>query len=49
LCKYVSGKPAPLDDIDQVAWVTEDQLSAYSFPLNVKEYFEAGFKEMSEG
>jgi 8-oxo-dGTP diphosphatase len=45
LCKYKSGEPKPLDEIDAVTWVTKDDLSKYNFPPNVKEYITLGFEK----
>lgn len=43
LCRYKSGTPMPLDEIDEVAWVERDELDNYDFPPNVKEYVQKGF------
>ncbi len=49
LCFYKSGEAKPLDETDEVKWIDSvDQLDNFSFPPNVKEYFQKAAVVLNE-
>jgi 8-oxo-dGTP diphosphatase len=49
LCKHKSGTARPLDETDEVVWIDSvSDLDNYSFPPNVKEYFQKGAAALHE-
>jgi 8-oxo-dGTP diphosphatase len=43
LCHYKSGTARPLDETEELAWVTKAELDSYIFPPNVKNYVMSGY------
>ena len=35
-CKYISGEASPLEDTDDVRWISIDELDQYDFSPNIK-------------
>lgn len=49
LCFHESGTAKPLDEIDEVNWIDSvEELRNYSFPPNVREYFEQAIDKLNE-
>jgi ADP-ribose pyrophosphatase YjhB (NUDIX family) len=44
LCEYKSGKAKPLEDTDDVKWITKKEINNFDFAPNVKKYILEGFK-----
>lgn len=45
LCFWKAGRAQPLEDTQEVKWITKEEIDDFQFPPNVKKYIRAGFDE----
>jgi 8-oxo-dGTP diphosphatase len=43
LCKVMNGRAIPLEDTEEVRWITKEEIDNFKFPPNVKDYIKLAF------